>query len=105
MDLLNFQATLKHRLNNNEYEVLKKICANIELFKHPKEKKSKNNQNNIESKGSLYDLFDSEMFDMHYAIYYMDNKDESGIIDTLINTISKRFINESFFYLPQMWYV
>jgi len=70
--------------------------TNIEFIKHEKEKKT-------ESKGSLYNLFDSEMFDMHYAIFYLDSKEEHGIIDTLVNIVSKRFINQSFFYLPQLW--
>ena len=44
------------------------------------------------------------MFDMHYAINYLDTKEDRGIVDTLVNQISKKFINHSFFYLPQLWY-
>jgi hypothetical protein len=54
--------------------------------------------------GSLYNLFDSLFFDIHFLICYLDKNDNEGIIDTLVNIMYKRFINESFFYLPQLWY-
>lgn len=53
--------------------------------------------------GSLYNLFDSFLFDIHFLICYLDKIDNQGIADTLMNLMYKKFINESFFYLPQLW--
>ena len=53
--------------------------------------------------GSLYNLFASEYFDMHYINYYFYSKDNQGVIDFLVNELYKRFTDESFFYLPQLW--
>lgn len=52
--------------------------------------------------GSLYNLFDSQYFDIHLLLYYLDKKDEQGIVDVLMNIMNKKFINESFFYIPQL---
>jgi phosphatidylinositol 4-kinase B len=52
--------------------------------------------------GSLYNLFNSEYFDVHLLLYYLDKKDEQGIVDVLMNIMNKNFINESFFYIPQL---
>jgi hypothetical protein len=75
---------------------LDKISKQIVFEKSKNEKKS-------DKIGGFYDLFESEMFDIHYAICYLDNKQDPGIQDTLMNIIYKRFIDQSFFYLPQLW--
>lgn len=74
------------------------IISGIEIIKDQYEKKS-------EQRGSLYNLFGSEMFDMHYTLYYLDLREEPGVVDTLVNEMYNRFINQSFFYLPQIWYI
>ncbi len=94
--LINFP--IKPHKNTWQNKFVKKICkdAKIEFTKHEKEKKNEN-------KGSLFNLFESEMFDIHYALYYLDIREETGVVDVLINLVYKRFINQSFFYLPQLW--
>jgi hypothetical protein len=52
--------------------------------------------------GSLFRLITSEYFDIHMLICYIDKKDEPGIIDSLVNLMHMKFINESFFYIPQL---
>jgi hypothetical protein len=52
--------------------------------------------------GSLFRLINSEYFDIHMLICYLDKKEEPGIIDNLINLTHSKFINESFFYIPQL---
>jgi phosphatidylinositol 4-kinase B len=47
-------------------------------------------------------MFDSSFFSMDLMLFYIDKREESGVIDTLINFMYKKFINESFFYLPQL---
>lgn len=58
--------------------------------------------NNI-SNGSLYELFEGWCFDINFVIFYLEKFEEIGILDTLINVIYKKFINDSVFYLPQLW--
>jgi len=56
------------------------------------------------SNGSLYELFEGWYFDINFVIFYLEKFEENGILDTLINVIYKKFINDSVFYLPQLWY-
>lgn len=89
---------ISNKETEKERKLLKLIAdKNIDLYHHSNEKQKEDN-------GSLYKLFDSEFFDMHYINYYFHTKDDQGIIDTLVNQLYKRFTNESFFYLPQLWY-
>ena len=53
--------------------------------------------------GSLLELFNSSQFNINLLIYYLDKREEQGISDTLVNLMYKNYINESFFYLPQLW--
>lgn len=39
---------------------------------------------------------------MDLMLFYIDKREEVGVIDTLINFMYKNFIHESFFYLPQL---
>jgi hypothetical protein len=77
-----------------EREFIKKVVNHIEL-----------NYGKDGNNGSLYDLFKSQVFNINLVIYYLDKKEETGIFDTLINILYERFINESFFFLPQLWYI
>jgi hypothetical protein len=75
-----------------EREFTKKVACHIDFVGDKKD-----------NNGSLYELFSSTVFNINLVIYYLDKKDEPGIIDTLINLLYGKFINESFFYLPQLW--
>lgn len=81
-----------------ESEIIKRISGKINLEGNKKGELSKK-----ETKGSLYDLFDSYFFTIHLLICYLDKKEEIGILDTLVNLIYKKYIHDSFFYLPQIW--
>lgn len=54
------------------------------------------------TKGSLLDLFKSELFTMHLLINYMNKFSDSTIFDCLVNEIYERYINTCYFYLPQL---
>lgn len=51
---------------------------------------------------SLYLLIKSSCFTIHTCLYYLNNICSAGIIDTIINKIHCKYINDSFFYLPQL---
>lgn len=73
---------------------IKKISKKIEVITTGEYRK-----NNC---GSLYELFQSDYFDMNLLVCYLDKKDEVGVVDTLVNIMFRRYINESFFYIPQI---
>ncbi len=75
-----------------ERKIINKVIMNVELTD---DKAFRN--------GSFFDLFTSEMFDINMMLYYLDKTDNIGMLDTLINQLYKCLINESFFYLPQLW--
>lgn len=54
---------------------------------------------------SLYNLFNSECFDMHLIMFYLSIKDESAVIDVLVNIIYSKCINQSLFYIPQLCFL
>ena len=78
-----------------EGEIVRRIIGKIVLDKKEEGKK--------ENLGSLYSLFDHYLFNIHLLMCYLDKKENTGIIDTLVNLIYKKFIHESLFYLPQIW--
>lgn len=78
-------------------KIVEKIASQIEC---DKENEKEGNINN----GSLFRLFESDYFDMDFVLFYLEKHEENGILDNLINIIYQRFINDSIFYLPQLWY-
>lgn len=52
--------------------------------------------------GTLYSLFNHDLFNMDLLLGYLNSKNEPGIQDCLVNFIYKRFINQSFFYIPEL---
>lgn len=56
-----------------------------------------------ESNGSLFRLFSSQYFSINYLIGYLFRRNEITIIDTLISILHKKYKNEAYFYLPQIW--
>ena len=60
-------------------------------------KESKNNN------GSLYSLFSSSLFNINMLLFYLDTKNDSGIISTLVNMLYREeYKKEAYFYLPQI---
>lgn len=84
-------------LNNEkeiEKKIIKKIKKNIQVL-------HKGNSEKL-NLGSLFELFQSPYFDINLLIFYLDRKEEIGIIDCLANLLASKYINESFFYIPQL---
>lgn len=81
-----------------EWKIIDKISHNVEIEKI-------NERDVIKTCGSLYSLFNSQYFDMNFILYYLEKNDDVGITDMLINKIYERFVNDSVFYIPQLWYV
>ena len=52
--------------------------------------------------GSLFKMLQSEYFDIHMLISYLFLKKETGIQDALINLMSLKYIDKSYFYIPQL---
>lgn len=62
-----------------------------------------NEARRLYQKGSLYELAKSQHFDMHLSIAYMERFGNSiSIFEFLVNEMYLRFINTSYFYLPQL---
>ena len=79
-------------LNQKEKKTLKDLSHNIKIIN-----KRKNNF------GSLYSLFASELFDMNLLLYYLNTKNEEGIISTLVNMLyNKNYKEKCYFYIPQL---
>ena len=58
---------------------------------------SKNNN------GSLYSLFSSSLFNINMLLFYLDTKNDCGIISTLVNMLYREdYKKEAYFYLPQI---
>ena len=90
--LKNFNPVEKDFFNFHlDKKLWKKFLNSIEIIPFENEKFS-SKKNRL---GSLYELFNSEYFDINLLICYLDKKEESGIIDNLVNLIYTKFINES----------
>ena len=59
-----------------------------------------NNKNN--NKKNLYDYFTSEEFNIDSLMVHLNKQNKISIIDTLVEIMYKKYINQSFFYLPQL---
>jgi len=84
-------------LRKTQLKVVEKIASQIECEKSEVEKEGDKNN------GSLYRLFNSDYFDIDFVMFYLDKHEENGIFETLINFVYEKFINDSVFYLPQLW--
>ena len=51
---------------------------------------------------SIYSDFTSETFNIHNVVYYLGKQKVKGATDVLMNLLCEKFINKSFFYLPQL---
>eukprot|EP00921_Rhytidocystis_pertsovi_P003530 GHVQ01006114.1.p1 GENE.GHVQ01006114.1~~GHVQ01006114.1.p1 ORF type:complete len:127 (+),score=19.27 GHVQ01006114.1:79-459(+) len=55
------------------------------------------------NEGSLLRMFQSELFDAHFHIHYLFNKEQPGVHEYLVNLLyAKRTDDEIVFYLPQL---
>ena len=70
------------------------------------EENNKNKSNsNLEKKvnnGILYEFFYSDKFSIDLLIIYLHKENNITIIDTLVELMYQKYINQSFFYLPQL---
>ena len=69
------------------------------LEKIPKEQEEKNNENKNKN---LYDFFNSDEFNIDLLLVHLNKQNKISIIDTLVELMYKKYINQSFFYLPQL---
>lgn len=53
--------------------------------------------------GSLLRLFQSELFDIYFHMYYLQHRQEPGIHDYLVNLLYRRDEEDIHFYIPQIW--
>jgi U3 small nucleolar RNA-associated protein 14 len=95
------EARLKYNsyrsiIRKKQLKIVEKIASQIEFEKINEREGNKNN-------GSLYRLFNSDYFDIDFVMFYLEKHEENGILDTIINIIYEKFINDSIFYLPQLW--
>jgi len=67
------------------------------LQKIPEEQEKKNNENK-----NLYNFFNSEEFSIDLLMVHLNKQTKISIIDTLVELMYKKYINQSFFYLPQL---
>ena len=68
----------------------------LEKIPNQDEEKDKNNDNN------LYNYFYSEEFNIDLLMVHLNKYDKISIIDTLVELMYEKYINQSFFYLPQL---
>lgn len=111
----NYLLNSNHNTNQSISPLLKSLSFNTSSSNFLK---SKNNIENFSSipqnlfhnkksynNDSLYNLFNSDCFDMHLIMFYLSVKDESTIIDVLVNIIYSKCINQSLFYIPQLCFL
>ena len=67
------------------------------LQKIPEEQEKKNNENK-----NLYNFFKSQEFSIDLLMVHLNKQTRISIIDTLVELMYKKYINQSFFYLPQL---
>ena len=78
-DILNDNPIIKGLFNNIKVETKKK-----------------------ENLGSLYNLLHSEYFNIDITMQYLNEKNIHGIIDEVVNLIYTKYVNDSFFYVPEL---
>ena len=79
-----------------------KIFSNFMLVIKWLKKEPAEENNIINNKKNLYDLFKSEEFTIDLLMVHLHKQTKISIIDTLIEFMYEKFINQSFFYLPQL---
>jgi predicted DNA-binding antitoxin AbrB/MazE fold protein len=90
-----------------EKEFLSKVTSHIQILSSQCDIRNEIKEEDIENikinkTGSLYSMFTNQYFDINLLIHYIEKYDEYGYLDTLINIMHQRFINDSIFFLPQL---
>ena len=86
-----FQSINQNKKDLNNNIIIKGLINNIKI-----ENKQKNKL------GSLYNLIHSEYFTIDIIMQYLNQKNSNGIVDEIVHLIYLKFVNESFYYLPQL---
>ena len=69
----------------------------LEKIPNKEEEKGKNKKEK-----NLYDFFYSAEFNIDSLMVHLNKHNKISIIDTLVDLMYKKYINQSFFYLPQL---
>ena len=75
----------------NDNPIIKGLYNNIKI-------ETKKNKENL---GSLYNLLHSDYFNIDISMEYLNEKNNQGIIDEIVNLIYTKYVNDSFFYIPE----
>ena len=88
----------------NEIERDKIFSHFMEVVKWLKKVTDKEEENIIEEnkEKNLYDFIKSDEFNIDLLMVYLHKQNKISIIDTLVELMYEKFINQSFFYLPQL---
>ena len=73
----------------NDNPIIKGLYNNIKI-------ETKKNKENL---GSLYNLLHSDYFNIDISMEYLNEKNNQGIIDEIVNLIYTKYVNDSFFYI------
>ena len=106
-DFFNNEKAKKLRNEENKINQIErdKIFSNfMQVVKWLKKVSDKEEENIIEEnkKKNLYDFIKSDEFNIDLLMVYLHKQNKISIIDTLVELMYDKFINQSFFYLPQL---
>ena len=105
-DFFNNEKAIKLRKEENiiNEKERDKIFSNFMLVVKWLEKIPKNEEEKDKNKKekNLYDFFYSEEFNIDSLMVHLNKHNKISIIDTLVDLMYKKYINQSFFYLPQL---
>lgn len=100
---LYYSTSQKEKNNNNENNNNNNNLKDFSLINNINQNLYTNKK--YYNNDSLYNLLNSECFDMNLVMYYLSIKDESTIIDVLVNIIYSKCIDQSLFYIPQLCFL
>ena len=106
-DFFGNEKAIKLRKEENEIHQIErdKIFSHfMQVVKWLKKISDKEEGNIIEEneKKNLYDFIKSDEFNIDLLMVYLHKQNKISIIDTLVQLMYDKFINQSFFYLPQL---
>ena len=105
-DFFNNEKAIKLRKEENiiNEKERDKIFSNFMLVVKWLEKIPNKEEEKVKNKKekNLYDFFYSEEFNIDSLMVHLNKHNKITIIDTLVDLMYKKYINQSFFYLPQL---
>ena len=105
-DFFNNEKAIKLRKEENiiNEKERDKIFSNFMLVVKWLEKIPNKEEEKVKNKKekNLYDFFYSEEFNIDSLMVHLNKHNKISIIDTLVDLMYKKYINQSFFYLPQL---